>query len=75
MNATDPELARAIDALAVPGIAVAHRLSSLRNFDRILVLQNGKIVQDGEPERLLQADGPYRTLVTQEVKRLSRQAA
>jgi len=56
-------------------IAVAHRLSTLRNFDRILVLQNGKIVQDGEPERLLQADGPYRTLVTQEVKRLSRQAA
>jgi ATP-binding cassette subfamily B protein len=56
-------------------IAVAHRLSTLRNFDRIVVLQNGKIVQDGEPERLLQVDGPYRTLVTQEVKRLSRQAA
>ena len=56
-------------------IAVAHRLSTLRNFDRILVLQNGKIMQDGEPERLLQVDGPYRTLVTQEVKRLSRQAA
>ena len=56
-------------------IAVAHRLSTLRNFDRIIVLQNGKIVQDGEPERLLQADGPYRTLVMQEVKRLSRQAA
>ena len=33
-------------------IAVAHRLSTLRNFDRIVVLQNGKIVQDGEPERL-----------------------
>jgi ATP-binding cassette subfamily B protein len=56
-------------------IAVAHRLSTLRNFDRIIVLQNGTIVQDGEPERLLQADGPYRTLVMKEVKRLSRQAA
>jgi ATP-binding cassette, subfamily B, bacterial len=56
-------------------IAVAHRLSTLRNFDRIVVLQNGRIVQDGEPERLLQVDGPYRTLVMQEVKRLSRQAA
>ena len=56
-------------------IAVAHRLSTLRNFDRIVVLQHGRIVQDGDPERLLQVDGPYRTLVTQEVKRLSRQAA
>ena len=56
-------------------IAVAHRLSTLRSFDRIVVLQNGKILQDGEPERLLRVDGPYRTLVTQEVKRLSRKTA
>ena len=50
------------------------RLSTLRNFDRIVVLQNGNIVQEG-PERLLRADGPYRTLVVKEVKRLSRRAA
>ncbi len=56
-------------------IAAAHRLSTLRNFDRIVLLGRGKIIQDGEPEGLLQVDGPYRTLVTQEVKRLSRQAA
>jgi ATP-binding cassette, subfamily B, bacterial len=56
-------------------IAAAHRLSTLRNFDRIVVLGSGAIVQDGEPEALLQMDGPYRTLVMQEVKRLSRQAA
>jgi ATP-binding cassette, subfamily B, bacterial len=56
-------------------IAVAHRLSTLRNFDRIVVLKDGKIVQDGEPGRLLQEDGPYRTLVTQEVRRLFRRAA
>jgi ATP-binding cassette subfamily B protein len=56
-------------------IAAAHRLSTLRNFDRIVLLKRGKIVQDGEPERLLQVDGPYQTLVMQEVKRLSRQAA
>jgi ATP-binding cassette subfamily B protein len=56
-------------------IAAAHRLSTLRNFDRIVLLRRGKIIQDGEPEGLLQVDGPYRTLVMQEVKRLSRQAA
>jgi ATP-binding cassette, subfamily B, bacterial len=80
-SALDIEAEEAIrDALSIlmqgrTVIAVAHRLSTLRNFDRILVLQNGKIMQDGEPERLLQVDGPYRTLVTEEVKRLSRQAA
>jgi ATP-binding cassette subfamily B protein len=56
-------------------IAAAHRLSTLRNFDRLVVLRSGAIVQDGEPENLLETDGPYRTLVMQEVKRLSRQAA
>src|ERR1700684_1989680 len=56
-------------------IAAAHRLSTLRNFDRIVLLKRGRIVRDGEPEHLLQVDGPYRTLVMQEVKRLSRQAA
>ena len=56
-------------------IAVAHRLSTLRNFDRIIVLRNGKIEQDGDPERLMQVEGPYRALITQEMSRLAEQAA
>lgn len=56
-------------------IAVAHRLSTLRNFDRIIVLRGGKIVQDGDPERLTQVEGPYRSLITQEMSRLAERAA
>ncbi|VTZ22744.1 putative ABC transporter ATP-binding protein [Methylocella tundrae] len=56
-------------------IAIAHRLSTLRNFDRIVVLQNGRMVQDGHPESLMQIDGPYRALITQEMSRLAEQAA
>jgi ATP-binding cassette subfamily B protein len=56
-------------------IAVAHRLSTLRHFDRIVVLRNGRLIQDGEPGRLMQVEGPYRTLIQQELSRLSRQAA
>ncbi len=44
-------------------IAIAHRLSTLRAFDRILVMRDGKIVQDGTPEELMLSGGPYRDLV------------
>jgi ATP-binding cassette subfamily B protein len=43
-------------------IAIAHRLSTLRSFDRIVVLQSGRVVQDGPPEKLLRRDGVYREL-------------
>ncbi|HET9404561.1 MAG TPA: ABC transporter ATP-binding protein, partial [Burkholderiales bacterium] len=55
-------------------IAIAHRLSTLRSFDRIVVLQQGRIVQDGPPERLLRDDGPYRDLIQHEMNRLARQS-
>ena len=51
-------------------IAIAHRLSTVRNFDRILVLEKGRLVQDGAPETLLRRDGIYRKLIKSEVKRL-----
>jgi ATP-binding cassette, subfamily B, bacterial len=38
-------------------IAIAHRLSTLDSFDRIVVLDRGRIVEDGTPRRLLQAKG------------------
>ncbi len=52
-------------------IAIAHRLSTLRDFDRILVLDKGKIVQDGAPMMLLRRPGPYRELVEREAARLT----
>jgi ATP-binding cassette subfamily B protein len=40
-------------------IAIAHRLSTLDAFDRIVVLERGRIVEDGAPRRLLQTHGVY----------------
>ena len=51
-------------------IAIAHRLSTLRSFDRIVVLQAGRVVEDGSPGGLVRGDGIYRDLVRREVSRL-----
>jgi len=56
-------------------IAIAHRLSTLRNFDRIVVIQNGKVVQDDTPEILISKAGAYKALVDLEVRRLQSAAA
>lgn len=56
-------------------IAIAHRLAAVRNFDRVIVLKDGRIIEDGAPDRLMRAQGPYRQLVTQEMRRLAAHAA
>ena len=56
-------------------VAIAHRLATLRNFDRVVMLKAGKIIEDGPPDRLMQGEGPYRELVTQEMSRLATHAA
>jgi ATP-binding cassette, subfamily B, bacterial len=56
-------------------IAIAHRLSSLRNFDRIVVLQAGQVCEDGPPQVLVRSKGVYCNLVRREVARLEKAAA
>ena len=43
-------------------IAIAHKLNTLRQMDRILVLNDGEIVQEGKHDELLEQDGVYQTL-------------
>jgi ATP-binding cassette, subfamily B, bacterial len=56
-------------------IAIAHRLSTVRNFDRIVVLQSGHVVQDGPPDLLIRREGLYRDLVHREIRRLAKRPA
>jgi ATP-binding cassette subfamily B protein len=43
-------------------IVIAHRLSTLLNMDRILVFDNGKIIEDGNHQELLAKGGHYKAL-------------
>ena len=43
-------------------VAIAHRLATLRSFDRVVVLQGGRIVEDGSPAELVAADGRFAAL-------------
>jgi ATP-binding cassette subfamily B protein/subfamily B ATP-binding cassette protein MsbA len=43
-------------------LMIAHRLSSVREADRIIVLERGQIIEDGTHEQLLQLNGRYATL-------------
>lgn len=58
---TEVRLSRALEKLASgrTTIAIAHRLSTAARADRVLVLDHGRLVQDGSHAELVQQDGAY----------------
>ncbi|MGB1206258.1 MAG: ABC transporter ATP-binding protein [Chitinophagales bacterium] len=49
-------------------IIVAHRLSTIKNCDRILVIKQGKIIEDGSHQVLMEQKGHYQHLYTKQVR-------
>jgi ATP-binding cassette subfamily B protein len=52
-------------------IAVAHRLSTLTSFDRVIVIQNGRIVEDGTPAQLRMLNGVFEAMWRLQARGLS----
>ena len=62
-NITQKQVSEALDKMGCTRIIIAHRLSTIRHCDRILVLDSGKIVEDGTYEELIRQDGLFAELV------------
>ncbi|MCR5735287.1 MAG: ATP-binding cassette domain-containing protein, partial [Lachnospiraceae bacterium] len=62
-NITQKKVSETLDSMNCTRIVIAHRLSTIRFCDRIIVLDSGKIIEDGTYEELIEKDGFFAKLV------------
>lgn len=60
---TEEKIIKAVRKRGVTSIFVAHRLSTIRDCDKIIVLQKGQIVETGNHQELMDKHGLYRELI------------
>ncbi len=63
---TEYDVVNAISKRGITCIVVAHRLSTIRDCDEILVLDQGQIVEQGNHEELMELNGIYKLLISSE---------
>jgi ABC-type bacteriocin/lantibiotic exporter with double-glycine peptidase domain len=66
-NQTQAEVAAAIAGLRATRIVIAHRLSTVREADRIVVIVAGEVVQVGSFEALMAVEGPFKELASRQL--------
>lgn len=65
-NLTQKTVSESLDSLKCTRIVIAHRLSTIKQCDRILVLDKGKIIEDGTYDQLIQMGGFFAELVARQ---------
>ncbi len=66
-NKTQKQVSDSLDAMGCTRIVIAHRLSTIRHCDRILVMDGGKIAEEGTYEELLKKKGLFAELVERQM--------
>lgn len=66
-NLTQAAVCKSLDNMNVTRIVVAHRLSTIRNCDRIVVLENGNIAEEGNYASLMQQRGLFYRLASRQL--------
>ena len=65
-NVTQKKVSEALDKMGCTRIVVAHRLSTIKHCDRIVVIDGGHIIEDGTYEELIEKDGYFAELVARQ---------
>lgn len=65
-NLTQKKVSESLDALKCTRIVIAHRLSTIKQCDRIIVLDQGKIIEDGKYDELIAKNGFFAELVARQ---------
>ena len=65
-NITQKKISEALASLKCTRIVIAHRLSTIKQCDRIIVLDNGKIIEDGKYDELIEKNGFFAELVARQ---------
>ena len=65
-NITQKKVSDSLEQLKCTRIVIAHRLSTIRQCDRIIVLDRGRIIEDGTYDELIAADGFFAELVARQ---------
>ncbi len=66
-NHTQATVTQSLDQFKSTRIVIAHRMSTIINADRIIVLDGGKIIQDGTYNELIAVDGLFKELASRQV--------
>lgn len=66
-NITQKKVSESLDALNCTRIVIAHRLSTIRHCDRIIVLDKGKIAEEGTYDELIEKKGYFADLVARQL--------